>query len=131
MGRPAKKICLRPGCGQDVQARGLCRHCYNVAKHAVKKGFATWDKLQEEGKVMPARSTHNPAIWGWVLDWCEDPAARAWKTGAPPAQARGPKKQVGWPKGKKRGPGRPKKHVDPQLSQAQPQSPVHAFTRTE
>ncbi len=120
--------CLRPGCDKEAESRGLCRPDYNAAKQAVKKGFASWDKLQEMGKVLPKQRGHNPASWGWLLDWSDDPGVRSWTNGAQEAKPR--KKKMGWPKGKKRGPGRPRKVP---LVMAEPQAPtaVYPFERTQ
>lgn len=100
--------CIRPGCGEEATARGLCRGCYHAAKAAVKKQWVTWQKLEEMGKLLPKRQGKSCVAWPWLMDWCKDPVVQrqiALGPIPPERPAREPKKaRGGWPKGKPRKP---------------------------
>jgi hypothetical protein len=45
---------------RPVKQRGVCIECYRKFAYQVGKGLTTWDRLQEEGKVLKkARSLFN------------------------------------------------------------------------
>lgn len=48
--------CLRPGCENLEEARGLCNSCYAAALRYVRLGKVTWEQLEKEGKSKPRRT---------------------------------------------------------------------------
>ena len=49
--------CMYPGCSNEASTRGLCANHYGIAGRLVKDGNTTWDKLIEDGKALPKRTT--------------------------------------------------------------------------
>lgn len=52
----SEQKCLIESCDAKAVVRGLCRNCYGAARTLVKKGEATWEKLEAAGIVLPAKS---------------------------------------------------------------------------
>jgi hypothetical protein len=44
-------VCSTPRCGGKVEARGVCRRCYQKAYRRVRNGTKTWTQYETEGKV--------------------------------------------------------------------------------
>lgn len=63
-----KAICLRPECGRQVIARGLCNLCHAAANKLIKKGTLTWEQLEQEGKsIKPVRKVRDYNASNWLL----------------------------------------------------------------
>jgi len=67
----SKKKCLVPFCNNESTTRGLCHSCYMQVRYVVKQNDdVTWEKLEQEGKVLPSkrkRSQKNK-IQNWLLN---------------------------------------------------------------
>lgn len=63
-----KKICLRPGCGKIVFARGLCQIDYNTARTLILNGKTTWELLEEKGKSTKANFAPTGEVTTWLLE---------------------------------------------------------------
>lgn len=66
------KECLFPGCETEQRTRGLCSSHYNVAVRLVKSGVATWEELEERGKVLKARKSRNAEFEDWLTSTLPD-----------------------------------------------------------
>jgi len=51
----------RCACGRRATLRGLCRACYERMAYRVKCGKTTWERLEAEGAVLPARRPSCPS----------------------------------------------------------------------
>ena len=61
-------MCLIPKCDRtDVSARGLCSRCYTAARHAVKRGEASWQQLEEHGLCLSATSVSSQGVFRQAL----------------------------------------------------------------
>ena len=62
-------MCLIPKCDRtDVSARGLCSRCYTAARHAVKRGEASWQQLEERGLCLSATSMSSQGVFRQALE---------------------------------------------------------------
>lgn len=68
-----KRTCLRPGCEQIVQYRGLCQTCYNIALNLVNTGKTTWEELEKRGKSAPTRRKKSHDVRDWLLGELDEP----------------------------------------------------------
>ena len=55
MSKNHEMICLLPECERSVYARGICISHYNTVCRLVKSERATWEGLEEKGKVLPKK----------------------------------------------------------------------------
>lgn len=62
---PVYEICMFPGCKRPRYARGMCHTHYQYGYELVKGGKTTWAKLEQTGKVKPARKS---LIQSYFLD---------------------------------------------------------------
>ena len=46
--------CIIKDCGRPHNARGLCNSHFATSAMKVKNGITTWEKLEKEGKALPA-----------------------------------------------------------------------------
>lgn len=52
----AERVCLTPGCGRAIRARGLCQNCYGAARLRVNSvPGITWEALEAAGLVLPSK----------------------------------------------------------------------------
>jgi len=63
-GMTSNDPCLRPDCGANTYARGLCENCYQAARRLVAQKHTTWEILERQGK---ARATGRNAAKNWLL----------------------------------------------------------------
>jgi hypothetical protein len=38
---------------QQIEGRGLCRHCYDLAYHAIRRQETSWRELERYGEALP------------------------------------------------------------------------------
>lgn len=51
-----ERVCLTPGCGKVIRARGLCQACYSAARLRVNSvPSITWDTLSDVGLALPKK----------------------------------------------------------------------------
>lgn len=46
-------ICITPGCGGELHARGLCKRCYTIAHNRVRYQKTSWESLEDAGGCLP------------------------------------------------------------------------------
>lgn len=57
--------CLRPGCENLEETRGLCNSCYATALRQVRLGRVTWEQLERAGKTKPKKIAS--AVTKWIV----------------------------------------------------------------
>lgn len=45
------------GCDREIEARGLCHSCYQVALRKVKEGVVSWENLVDMGLALKTEAT--------------------------------------------------------------------------
>ena len=51
--------CTIANCERKAAARGLCSHCYGLARKLMKGGTMTWEQLEEKGLALPSKRKLN------------------------------------------------------------------------
>lgn len=70
--KPEPEKCLRPGCVNPVERRGLCTADYNRANALVRDGKVTWAALEKAGKAKPiTKAAHTDPASEWLMDGVE------------------------------------------------------------